>query len=310
LSVADVIKSSLSVIIDNYESLSKALSQYTQLLKDEYERLGRIRKDKVRSRYVIVGDIHGDYGMLMYILSKVSTESLSKGDTHLVFLGDIIDRGIHQLESLIAVLEVKSRYPESVTFLRGNHEPPPDLMPYPHDFPDKLMSRYGYVNGRELYMRFLNLFNYLPLVLLVEKEFASMHGGLPTQTYQRASTVYEYFLGRNESEERRLIEEILWNDPIEANIVSSPSPRGAGYLFGSKVTDWFLKKFKYKLVIRAHEPVDRGFKLNHGGKVLTLFSRLGPPYFNSSAAYLVLTLEKDDWWRRIQDYVRVKSEQF
>ena len=309
MSVADVVKGSLNVL-DDYEAIIKAVKGYKELLKNEVERLGRIRKEKPRNKYIIVGDVHGDYHTLTYILSKVSADSLSKGDTHLVFLGDIIDRGNYQLESLITVLEVKSRYPDSVTFLRGNHEPPPNLMPYPHDFPDRLMSRYGYINGKNLYLEFLDLFNYLPLVLLVEEEFAAMHGGLPTQTYQKASTVYEYFLGSGEDQEQKLIEEILWNDPIEANIVSSPSPRGAGYLFGSKVTDWFLKKFKFKMVIRAHEPVERGFKLNHGGKVLTLFSRLGPPYFNSSAAYLVLTFDRADWWRRIHSYIRTKVESF
>ena len=43
---------------------------------------------------------------------------------------------------------------------------------------------------------------------------------------------------------------------------------------------------------RGHEPVGEGFKINHDGKVLTLFSRKGPPYFNKHAAYLDFPLSK------------------
>jgi protein phosphatase len=41
-----------------------------------------------------------------------------------------------------------------------------------------------------------------------------------------------------------------------------------------------------QLLIRGHEPCPEGFKINHDGKVLTLFSRKGSPYFNKYAAYL------------------------
>jgi protein phosphatase len=45
-------------------------------------------------------------------------------------------------------------------------------------------------------------------------------------------------------------------------------------------------------LIRGHEPCEEGFKLNHDGKVLTLFSRKGSPYFNAYGAYLQLPLSE------------------
>jgi protein phosphatase len=42
------------------------------------------------------------------------------------------------------------------------------------------------------------------------------------------------------------------------------------------------------VLIRGHEPSEEGYKINHNGKVLTLFSRKGEPYFNAQAAYLQL----------------------
>jgi protein phosphatase len=69
-----------------------------------------------------------------------------------------------------------------------------------------------------------------------------------------------------------------------------PSPRGAGKLFGKNVTEEVLRKLNVKVLIRGHEPCEEGFKLNHDGKVLTLFSRKGSPYFNAYGAYLQLPL--------------------
>jgi UDP-glucose 4-epimerase len=36
----------------------------------------------------------------------------------------------------------------------------------------------------------------------------------------------------------------------------------------------------------------QGFKINHKGKILTLFSRKGPPYFNAYGAYLKIDLSE------------------
>jgi protein phosphatase len=70
------------------------------------------------------------------------------------------------------------------------------------------------------------------------------------------------------------------------------SPRGAGKFFGKSVTETILKKIGVKVLIRGHEQCENGFKLNHDGKVLTLFSRKGTPYFNAYGAYLQLPLSK------------------
>jgi len=70
------------------------------------------------------------------------------------------------------------------------------------------------------------------------------------------------------------------------------SPRGAGKLFGKRVTEKVLRKLNAKILIRGHEPCQEGFKINHDGKVLTLFSRKGSPYFNEYGAYLRLPLSE------------------
>jgi len=48
-----------------------------------------------------------------------------------------------------------------------------------------------------------------------------------------------------------------------------------------------------RTLVRGHEPCELGYRFNHGGLILTLFSRKGPPYFNEMAAYLELDLSMD-----------------
>ena len=82
----------------------------------------------------------------------------------------------------------------------------------------------------------------------------------------------------------------MWSDPLEKIRGTRPSPRGAGKLFGEDVADRILKMLNVKVVIRGHEPCENGFKTNHGGKILTLFSRKGEPYCNEQGAYLKIDL--------------------
>jgi protein phosphatase len=58
------------------------------------------------------------------------------------------------------------------------------------------------------------------------------------------------------------------------------------------VTDKVLEKLNINALIRGHESCEEGFKTNHAGQVLTLFSRKGAPYFNTRGAYLDLGLSE------------------
>lgn len=55
--------------------------------------------------------------------------------------------------------------------------------------------------------------------------------------------------------------DLVWSDPedIEKWAIS---PRGAGWLFGSRITEEFMEKNQLELICRAHQLVNEGTKSN------------------------------------------------
>lgn len=294
-------------VISTPESLRAKLEEYGETLFNSIVRYGEVVTFRDEARYVFVGDIHGNLGDLRTILSNYREEHLRDGILKMVFLGDYVDRGENQLEVLVTLLELKREYPDSVFLLKGNHEGVDLVEPSPHDFPDELISRYLISEGLKIYGLFVsNVFTRLHLAAYFRGCFLALHGGLPTATYQRAQNLREYLLGPAPGLSRDLIIEILWNDPIESSDEAQESPRGAGMLFGRPVTEWVVKTFDLKLIIRGHEPCAKGYKLNHGGRVITLFSRTGPPYYNTTGAFLDIDSFNKDWYRSIKESQAIK----
>jgi len=288
-----IVKEALEIHASEF---TKTVEQVTSLLKKENGRVGnlhvkgRLVEVEPKGEALVVGDLHGDLESLIEILQQSNIlERIDKfSESILIFLGDYGDRGIYPAETYYTVLRLKLLHPEQVILMRGNHEGPEDLMPSPHDLPEQFQARFGkkwtgaYANTRGLFQQFYN-------ALLVEKRYLMVHGGLPKEP----STVEDMANAHTLHPKRPLLEEILWSDPDEAVEETSASPRGAGNLFGKNVTDRMLAKLNVKILIRGHEPCEDGFKINHNGKVLTLFSRKGPPYLNAFGAYLDVKLAKE-----------------
>ena len=202
----------------------------------------------------------------------------------MIFLGDYGDRGDKSAETYYLILKLKLAFPKQVILLRGNHEAPKDLLGQPHDLPIRLQERFG-EDWQVAYMKIRELHNCLYNAVYVEDRFLMLHGGLSPEI-RGLKDIAE----AQENQNIGLLEELLWNDPDETVQTIVFSPRGAGKLFGKKITEEVLERLQAKILIRGHESSDVGFKFNHGGKVLTLFSRKGAPYFNRYGAYLQLPL--------------------
>lgn len=287
-----IVKESKAVQSDGFV---KIVENAIDLLHGESGKIGnltvseRLVKLEPLGEALVIGDLHGDLESLIAILKNSGfTQKMTKRkDATLIFLGDYGDRGAYSAEVYYIVLRLKLAFPEQTVLLRGNHEGPEDLLASPHDLPMQFQFRFK-ENWRTAYAKTRELFTYLYNAVLVEERCLMVHGGLSPninsiQDLARANVTHP---------EQEFLEDLLWSDPNDMVKEVLYSPRGAGKLFGKKVTENALKKVNVKILIRGHEPCEEGFKLNHDGKVLTLFSRKGAPYFNAYGAYLQLPLSE------------------
>jgi len=275
------------------EEFTQLASNVTELLSKENGYVGRLHitgrlvEAPPEGEATVIGDLHGDLESLTQILrtSDFLQQARLGKQSLLIFLGDYGDRGFQSPEVYFIVLKLKENFPENVVLMRGNHEGPDDLLASPHDLPAHLHYRFG-ENWSNVYLKLKELFNHLYNGVIVSNRCAMLHGGAPSQAESLDDLAFAHLKHPSESH----LEEILWSDPEEDIEGTYPSPRGAGKLFGEDVTVKLLEMLNVKALIRGHEPCDEGFKINHSGRILTLFSRKGEPYFNSHGAYLQFDL--------------------
>lgn len=284
------------------EAMKASCVAFTELIKEARDTIckeegsvgrlniiGRLAKISPLGEAVIIGDLHGDLESLIDILeeSRLPHKLGQNADAVAVFLGDYGDRGVYSAEVYYTILSLKLRFPEQMVLMRGNHEGPEDLLADPHDLPEQFRARFG-EEWTDAYAEIRELFACMYNAVLVDGHYVLVHGGLPWQ----ARTLDDLAEANVMHPRQRFLEDILWSDPSEAIENTCESPRGAGRLFGEKATKEMLRLYNAEVLIRGHEPCQDGFKVDHGGKVLTLFSRKGPPYFNVHGAYLDVELSR------------------
>jgi len=275
-------------------------SALAKLVKNAYSKIHSSKYVKYRppgfyeivdyDEIVVIGDLHGDLDALIEILEDTKLlEKITSTKTVALFLGDYIDRGDKQVETIASILSLKGEFPDNILLLRGNHEPPPLLYPYPHDFPYILTHRYGEA-GSVLYDLFIKLFQKLSFAARIPGEVLFLHGG-PTRRVLEARSFEEAFTIGYPCIDDSVLEEVLWSDPVnDITEPFAPSPRGAGVLYGEAITLKTLELARVKYIVRGHEAVN-GFKLDHKRRVATIFSAKYV-YGLSRASYMIVEKRK------------------
>jgi protein phosphatase len=290
--LSQIVKCALEIQAEEFIQLVEATKQLHCSEKgsnSSFEIIGKLVKKKPSGEALVVGDLHGDLESLIDILkgSRFIHKVEQRKDASMIFLGDYGDRGPYSVEVLYTVLKLKLLHPEQVILLRGNHEAPEELEASPNDLPAQFQTRFG-EKWPEAYARIHELFKSLYNAVLVEERYLLVHGGISPQ----AKTLEDLGDAHCTYPKRRLFEDMLWSDPDETIEGLRDSPRGAGKLFGENVTDRVLKRLNVKILIRGHEPCEQGYRTNHHGKVLTIFSCKVLPYLNSYGAYLDVDLSE------------------
>lgn len=188
-------------------------------------------------------------------------------DTNYLFMGDYVDRGYYSVETVSLLVCLKTRFPDRVHLLRGNHESRQITQVY--GFYDECVRKYGSGNVWKI---FTDLFDYLPLTAVIEDQIFCLHGGLSPSI---DTLDHVRILDRvQEVPHEGPMCDLLWSDPDDRRGWGI-SPRGAGYTFGADISEMFNHRNGLTLVSRAHQLVMDGYNWSHSMNVVTIFRLVG-----------------------------------
>ncbi|MFX1497442.1 MAG: metallophosphoesterase [Promethearchaeota archaeon] len=265
-------KPSFKHLIKNPNSISdlkfEDISTILQLAREKLEcesLLLEFNTDDKDEEIFVIGDIHGNLQSLKSLLNLIE----KKSPKWVIFLGDLVDRGTHQLETLILVLVLKIIEPNKYYILKGNHETL-EMNQY-YGFFQEFISRF---NDKSKFNEVLLLYNELPLCALVNNCILCLHGGIPEDINILQELKDKKYNDIERKDTISAIFQILWNDPKDIeNLKFSNSYRGPGIkFFGKKAFDDFIEKNNLKFIIRAHECFPEGYRWFFNRRLLSIFS--------------------------------------
>ena len=196
----------------------------------------------------ICGDIHGQFYDLLELFNKGGEIP----DTRYVFMGDFVDRGYHSVETFQYLMCLKLKWPNCITLLRGNHETRQTSTVY--GFYDETIRKYGNANP---WKYCTEVFDYLGIAAIIEGKIFCVHAGLSPDI--KTLDQIRLFERRMAIPHEGPFCDLMWSDPEDIETWAL-SPRGAGWLFGSRVTTEFNHINDLELIARAHQLVMTGYK--------------------------------------------------
>ena len=238
---------------------------------------------------VIIGDIHGQFYDFLEIIELAG----SPIDNKYLFLGDYVDRGAFSVEVVLVLYALKLNFPNSVFLLRGNHESR-QLTSY-FNFRHEVLSKYD----QDLYDRFMESFDSMPLACTVNQKFFCVHGGISPSIKNLRDL--QKINRKTEVPHKGSFCDLLWADPIDTEIGTSSEKfrhntvRECSFFYNVIAANEFLRENRMLCIIRAHEVQIDGYKMHmwNGNSefpvVITVFS--APNYcdaYNNKGAFLRL----------------------
>jgi protein phosphatase len=214
----------------------------------------------LRAPFYVVGDIHGNIFDLLRILIHASPPPRSR----FLFLGDYVDRGEYSIEVVTLLFSLVVSFPDHVFVIRGNHEF--ENMNSTYGFSSEVTTQYP---TKRLYEVFNDVFQWMPLVAILNDQIFCVHGGI--SPHAKSVAQLRKIKRPLPSYNVEVVADLVWSDPSQDCKTFDDSARGLGVQFGAKTLKEFLDLFKMRLMLRAHQCVHTGIA-RFGDMLYTIFS--------------------------------------
>jgi len=134
------------------------------------------------------------------------------------------------------------------------------------------------------------VFDFLTLAAVIDGKVLCVHGGLSPEI--RTLDQIRVVARAQEIPHEGAFCDLVWSDPEDVDTWAI-SPRGAGWLFGDKVSTEFNHVNGLQLIARAHQLVNEGYKYHFKDKdVVTVWS--APNYcYRCGNVASIMSLEED-----------------
>jgi len=169
---------------------------------------------------IVCGDTHGQYPDLLRIFDKNGFPP----EANYLFLGDYVDRGRQNIETISLLLCYKIKFPENVFLLRGNHETQSVNRVY--GFYDECCRRYKSIR---LWNAYQDTFGWMPISALIGGRILCMHGGLSPQL--QTINQLRHLPRPIEPPNPSMMLDLLWSDPDQWVKGWQENTRGVSYVF-------------------------------------------------------------------------------
>ncbi|KAM0673802.1 hypothetical protein GVAV_002640 [Gurleya vavrai] len=276
-----------------------------EILKFSYEllsNLDNINFIDTEKDVLVFGDTHGNFFDTFGVFHKIEGINFNfqvgfEFDKNKIFIfnGDFIDRGKYSIENYTFLLILKILYPENIFLNRGNHEF--DNLCRKGEFYEQINLLYQ-EEAETLFDAFLKTFTVLSLATIINQKVFVVHGGLPRKVPsiddileldRKKYVINENHRNHKDSEivlddDLALVIGLVWSDPDEEN---KTKRRCHGICWTQSATQEFKEKNGILFFVRSHSFPYYGFKLNHNGEVITVFSSPEYKKFSNKGAYLI-----------------------
>ncbi|KMZ83793.1 PP1-like protein serine/threonine phosphatase [Plasmodium vivax Brazil I] len=249
--------------------LTKTQKMLEENIKSSVIHVDMTKKSK-DTKLIILGDVHGQLNDVLWLFNRFG---LPSSNNIYIFNGDIADRGENATEIFLLLFTFKLSNYDCVIINRGNHEC--SYMNEVYGFYNEVLSKYD----SAVFDLFQGVFELLGLAVNIQNQIFVVHGGL--SRYQDLTMREIDELDRKKHEilhpekyEDTIIFDLLWSDPQKKNGIGGNARGNNCITFGPDITDLFLKKNNFDILIRSHQVPKtlKGIESHHEGKCITLFS--------------------------------------